>query len=125
MPGPWNERKPLSGTSKDLVPITWNELKDDIEHERGLFKVLVLYVDDKLKGRRRRSLKDYAAASESRQFEMSLDLATLLFDATVTASVAAVVGIPTLAVGIALVGVRFGFRSLTDPSADRVGDSRS
>ena len=36
MPGPWNEKKPLSGTSDDKIPITWEQFKDDVEHERGL-----------------------------------------------------------------------------------------
>ena len=123
MPGPWNERKPLSGNAADLVPITWSDFQDDVEHERGLFKVLALYVDDKLRGRHGRGLREYLEADESRRFEAGLDLATLLFDASVTAPVAALLGIPTLAVGVALVGIRYGYRRATDTNNERVGDS--
>src|SRR6185436_12775866 len=49
MPGPWNERKPLTGTADDQVPISWEELKDYADHERGLFKLVALYVDDRFK----------------------------------------------------------------------------
>jgi hypothetical protein len=125
MPGPWNERKPLEGTAEDEVPITWEELKDDAEHERGLFKILALYVDDKLNGRRSRTLREYVEADESRKFEAGLDLATLLFDAGVTGPVAALLGIPSLAVGISLVGIQYGYRKLTDTTQERIGDQSS
>ena len=122
MPGPWNERKPLSGNAEDHVPISWGDLQDDADNERGLFKIMVLYVDDKIKGRHRRSLRDYVEADESRHFEAGLDLATLVFDATVTAPLASLVGLPTVAVGIALVGIQWGYRKLTDTNVNRLGD---
>lgn len=122
MPGPWNERKPLAGTADDLVPITWSDLKDDADTERGLFKILALYVDDKLKGREGRTLREYLETDESRRFEAGLDLATLIFDATVTPPLASLLGIPTLAVGVALVCIQYGYRKATDTNRDRVGD---
>jgi len=96
--------------------------KDDADNERGLFKIVVLYVDDKIKGCQRRSLRDYIEADESRRFEAGLDLATLIFDALVTAPLASLVGLPTIAVGITLVGIQWGYRKLTDTNVDRVGD---
>ncbi len=125
MPGSWNERKPLTGTAEDLVPITWTELQDDADNERGLFKVLALYVDDKLKGRDGKSLREYLEADESPRFEAGLELATLVFDAAVTGPLAAVLGIPTLAVGVALVGIQYGYRRATDTNVERVGDGMS
>jgi hypothetical protein len=125
MPGPWNERKPLTGTAEDQVPVSWSKFKDDAEHERGLFKILALYVLDKFNKRETRTLKAYLEAPESKRFEAGLDLATLLFDAGVTAPLAGVLGIPTLAVGVALVGIQYGYRKLTDPNEGRVGDLNS
>jgi len=81
MPGPWNERKPLAGTAEDLVPVKWEDFKDDVDNERRLFKILSLYVDDKLKRRDGKSFREYLEAKESRRFEAGLDLAVLLFDA--------------------------------------------
>src|SRR5262245_59141332 len=105
MPGPWNERKPRNGTAEDKVPISWSQFQFDVQHERGLFKAVALYVDDKMKGNPTKTLKDYLEAKESRRFEAGLDLATLVFDFTVTAPLATLLGVPTLAVGFGLVGV--------------------
>jgi hypothetical protein len=125
MPGPWNERKPLAGNADDLVPITWEELKDDADHERGLFKILALYVDDKLNHRDGKSFREYLKTDESPRFEAGLDLATLVFDAAVTVPVATLLGVPTVAVGLALVGIQYGFRRATDTVQERVGDESS
>jgi hypothetical protein len=123
MPGPWNERKPLTGTTQDEIPITWDEFKDDADHERGLFKVVALYVADKVKGRESKSLREYFDTSESRRFEAGLDLAVVVSDAAVMAPLASLLGLPTLAVGIALVGIQYGYRLLTDPAEGRLRDS--
>src|SRR5262249_42169799 len=125
MPGPWNERKKRTGTAKDKIPVSWGEFQSDVEHERGLFKVLALYVNDKIRGQSPKTLREYLKADESRRFEAGLDLANLVFDFAVTAPLATLLGIPSLAVGVALVGVQFGYRRMTDSNTDRVGDSRS
>ena len=123
-PGLWNERKPKA-TPKDGAPISWDDFMDDAEHERGLFKVLALDVSDKLRSRQRKSFRDYLESKESRKFEAGLDLAMLVFDAAVTGPVLAVLGLPTVAVGVALVGIQFGYRKVTDPNEDRRGDGQN
>lgn len=126
IPGSWNERKPLTGSSDDdKVSLSWNQFTDDVDHERGLFKVLILYADDQLKGRPTRPLSEYTEAAESRKLEAGLDLATLIFDAAITAPLAGLLGVPTLVVGTVLVGARFGYRKIIDPSQLRLGDSYS
>jgi hypothetical protein len=125
MPGPWNERKPVAGNGLDFTPITWTELKDDADNERGLFKILALYVDDKLKNRDRKTLREYLEADESRRFEAGLDLAALAVDWAVTAPLLTLLGIPSLAVGVALVGIQYGYRRATDTKVERVGDGSS
>jgi len=125
MPGPWNERKPLSGTAEDHVPITWAQFRDDVEHERGLFKVVALYVADKVKGRETKTLREYFDAKESRRFEAGLDLAMQVHDYAVMPLVLSALGVPAVAIGVVLVGVQFGFRKLTDPEEDRIGDGSS
>jgi hypothetical protein len=126
MPGPWNERKPVAEPGGVRpIPITWAELKDDADNERGLFKILALYVDDKLKNRDRRTLREYLEADESRRFEAGLDLATLAFDWAVTTPLLTLLGVPSLAVGVALVGIQYGYRRATDTNAERIGDGSS
>ncbi len=87
--------------------------------------MLALYVNDQVRRQQTRSFKEYLRASESKHFEAGLDLATLVFEAAVTTPVAAAVGIPSVVVGIALVGIRYGHRVFTDPEAGRHGDSSS
>jgi hypothetical protein len=125
MPGPWHEPKLGAGTADGSAAITWEEFKKDADHERGLFKILALYVDDKLKGRDGKSFREYLEAKESRRFEAGLDLAVLLFDAAVTAPVATLLGVPSVAVGVALVGIQYGYRRATDTSVERLGDMDS
>jgi hypothetical protein len=122
-PGPWNERKPRSGTNDDKVPITWDEFKDYVEHERGLFKVVALYVVDKVEGRKGKTLRKYFDAKESPRFEAGLDLATLLTEFAVLAPIASLLGVPTVAVGVTLVGLQYGYRRLKDPAKGRRADS--
>jgi hypothetical protein len=120
-PGPWQERTPPAGASE----ITWDQLKGDVEHERGLFKVLALYVNDKLRRQQGKSFKEYLEAKESKQFEAGLDLAQVVFDAAVMDPIAAAVGVPTVAVGVALVAIQYGYRIFTDPNDSRHGDGRN
>ena len=122
MPGSWNERKQLRGDAGDLVPIEWDDFKSDVEHERGLFKILALYVDDVLKLREGRSIREYLEADESPAFEGGLDLATVIFDAAVTTPISAVLGIPSVAVGVALVVLQYGYRRATDTNKERLPD---
>lgn len=103
-------------------PLTWDQFKDDIEHERGLFKALALYLADQVSGRERKTLREYLDTGESRRFEAGLDLAVLLADAAVMGPIAAVLGLPTVAVGVALVSIQYGWRYVTDPDAGRAGD---
>ena len=53
-PGPWNENKPKA-TPQEPGPSTWDEFTDDVEHERGLFKVLALWVSDRINARKKKS----------------------------------------------------------------------
>lgn len=121
-PGPWNELKP-EATPNDGEPISWNEFMDDAEHERGLFKWLALYVTDKVQSRETKSMREYLDSAESRKFEAGLNLSVLVFGAALMEPVAIVLGLPTVAVGIVLVGMQYGWRKLTDPNEDRIADS--
>lgn len=118
-PGPWN------GWSRDGHTVSWRQFKDEVQHERGLFKVIALYASDRLKGHYGRPLDEYLAAQESRRFEGGLDLAVLLFDAGICGPLVAALGVPAVAVGVALVAFQYGYRKLTDPEEDRHGDNRN
>jgi hypothetical protein len=119
--GPWQD--PGRTLRPGQTELEWDEFKDDVEHERGLFKVLALWVNDKVRRQEGKSFKEYLEASESKHLSAGLDLATVVFESTVLSPVAALVGIPSVAVGVALVGIRYGHRLFTDPETGRHGDS--
>lgn len=89
------------------------ELVDEAEHERGLFKVLALWLDDRLQKREARSLKEYLEAAESARFEAALDTSNLLAGAAL-APLFALVPVPAVVISLVLIGVKFGYRSITD-----------
>ncbi len=121
-PGPWNRSIIARGAGS--APVSWDHFKRDVEHERGLFKVLALYVADRLSGTGSKSLRAYIEASESRRFEAGLDLAVLVSDAALMSPIAALIGVPEVAVGLALIGIQFGYRRFTEENRDR-GDNQS
>lgn len=104
-------REDAWGENGAVIPLesTWDEFQSDVETERGLFKVIALYADGKLRQREGRTLHEYLEAKGSRRFEAGLDLATMIFDFQVTAPPIAVLGLPTVAVGLALVVIRYGY----------------
>lgn len=100
---------------------TFQELTDEAEHERGLFKVLALWLDDKLKKETGRTFKEYFEAQESPRFEAALNASTLVLLTAVGPILAPFLPVPGIVVSVILIGVQFGYRSITD-AAER-GDS--
>lgn len=115
-PGPWNER---------TEQLSWGSFKSEVEHERGLFKLVALYAWDKFNKQQTRKLNDYFEAEESPDLEFGLNLAGILFDVGVIGPLATLLGANTVAVGVALIGLRYGYRKLSDPNEDYVSDNRA
>jgi hypothetical protein len=90
-----------------------NELADDADHERGLFKILALWVSDKLKGEKGKSFREYFEAEETPNFEALLDVSTLTFQMAAGAALAAVVPVPAIAVSLGLIATQYGYRRIT------------
>lgn len=87
--------------------------------------MLALFLNDKIRRREGKSFKEYLEADESRHFEAGLDLAQMVFDSAVTAPVIAAVGVPGVAVGVALIAIQYGYRSFTDDTVARRADTRN
>ena len=102
---------------------TFDDLADQAEHERGLFKVLALWVADKLEKREGHSIRDYFEAEESPRLEAALDASTAIFQAGIGPVLAPLLPIPGVVVSLILIGVRFGYRSITH--APEIGDRYS
>lgn len=116
-PGPWHEESnEASGTS-------WEEFADDVNQERGLFKIAALYLKDRLdKSGETKTIAEYYRAEESQALKRGLDLATILVQGTIIGPIMAAVGVPGLAVGLALFVADYGASRLFDRHIDRKGD---
>ena len=119
-PGPWHEEwNQTTGT-------TWEAFADDVDQERGLFKVMALYLKDRLdKSGKTRTIAEYYKAEESETLKRGLDLATILAQASIVAPIISAVGIPGLAVSLALFVADYGADRLFDSEMDREGDDYS
>lgn len=124
-PGPWNEPSGYLQRADPTAPIDWDDFKRDVETERGLFKVAILYAQDRINWRETKTFREYLDAKESRKFEAGLDTADLLTKEIILAPLMAVLGVSPLAVGIALVLFRYGHRRATDTNLERIGDERA
>jgi hypothetical protein len=114
-PGPWNTiwDRERSGTITRTAPWPW--FTDEVDHERGLFKIVALYVKDRLAREQRKTLGEYYRMNEGPDLRRGLDIATAVFDSTILAPVLGVTGIPALAVAMSLIALEYGFERLTEP----------
>lgn len=92
---------------------TFEQLADHADHERGLYKILSLWIADKVKRRSTRSVAEYFDADESPRLEAALDWATTLTQAGLGPILAPLIPVPGVVVSVLLIGARFGYRSLT------------
>lgn len=127
-PGPWNERwdyanKLIDPDAGNQEVISWEDFISDVDTERGLFKVIALYVKDKLKGNEIQTIAKYYNAKESETLSRGLDLTTILADAAVFGPLYAAVGIPSLAVALGLFVTDIGVSRLF-AEEDRHPDKR-
>jgi hypothetical protein len=88
---------------------------DEVDHERGLFKIVALYVADVFQKQQRKTLAEYYRAAESPRLRRGLDLASIIFDSAVTAPILGITGIPGLSVSLVLLGIEYGFEKITEP----------
>jgi hypothetical protein len=118
--GPWHEeRNQTTGT-------TWEDFADDVDQERGLFKVMALYLKDRLdKSGKTRTIAEYYNAGETETLKRGLDLVTILAQAGIVTPIVSAVGIPGLAVSLALFVADYGADRLFDKEMDRQGDNYS
>ncbi|MFQ5745032.1 MAG: hypothetical protein ACE5HV_15805 [Acidobacteriota bacterium] len=100
-PGPWNEPWDWAEKEADGSALTWEAFTDDVDSERGLFKVTALYLKDVLGRRERQSIAEYYRAEESEALKRGLDL-SMVFAGAALGPIYAAVGVPSVAVGLVL-----------------------
>jgi len=109
-----SEFEMLDELRRSLWPdATFEQLAGHADHERGLYKILTLWISDTLNRRKSRSLAEYFNADESPRMEAALDWATTLTQAGLGPVLAPVIPVPGVVVSVLLIGARFGYRALT------------
>jgi hypothetical protein len=107
--GQWNVRPPAPGASE----LTWKQFQDDVESERGLFKVLVLYLENTLNKGPKKTIREYLDAPETKLDQATFDLADLVLTSMLVEPAAQALGVLPVVAGIVLVGVRYGYDVLS------------
>jgi len=82
--------------------------------ERGLYKCLALWLKNKASGEDTNSIQEYLSKHESPEFESLLDIFNNLSQASITAVLMAYTCVPGIAVVLALMGTRYGYRKLIE-----------
>lgn len=98
---------------------TWDDLLFEAEHERGLFKVLAQYVEDKLEKRETKSFREYHSAKESPVFKAQVDLANTVFNFAMTPVYASILPVPGIVVALSVIGIQFGYDSIFSAEEER------
>lgn len=90
---------------------TWKQLQDGADGESGLFWILGTWIRGRLGGDKS-TLWDRYHAPKSPEVELAISVVDLL---PITGVLAGVVGLPVLAVNLALIVIKFGYEKLADP----------
>ena len=98
---------------------TWADLLEEAEHESGLFRVLVHWVDDKLRKRPTRSFRTYYLGEPSTKLGTVADVVETVFNHFTAPVFAAFIPGPGLVVPLVLIGVRFGLTRMLEASVER------
>ena len=98
---------------------TWPDLVDEAQHESGLFRVLVRWVDDKLHGRKRTSFREYYLGEPSLNVGTIADVVETVFNSAMAPVFAAFIPGAGLAVPLLLIGARYGLTKMLQAYPER------
>lgn len=86
----------------------------EAEHERGVYKILTLWIQDKWKGRESRSIRDYLAQEESPTFEAALDIVDFVSQAGIAMALSSIIPVASVVVPLSIIGAKYGYRMITE-----------
>ncbi len=95
-------------------PATWESFLWEADHERGVYKVLTLWIQDKWKGRESRSIKEYLAQEETPRFDALLDVADFVGQAALSTALIPIVPFAPVVVPLTIIGAKYGYRKITE-----------
>lgn len=89
-------------------------LVEQAEHERGLFKILAQWLNDKLRGRESKSVREYYLAKESTKADALLDLADYLANFALTPVYVALLPAGGFVVPLLLLVAKHGYKAMSE-----------
>jgi hypothetical protein len=98
---------------------TWPDLVDEAQHESGLFRVLVRWVDDKLHGRQHKSFREYYVGEQTLNVGTIADVIETVFNSAMAPVFAAFIPGAGLAVPLLLIGARYGLIKMLQAHPER------
>ena len=100
----------------------WETFKADLDHERGLFKYIALYIHGRVTGSRTKSFQEILNAPESPNFGLTLDLAELAVQSGIVAALSPIIPSAGLAVAVSVIVSRFGYAKFAQRRAREMAD---
>ncbi len=98
---------------------TWDDLRDEADTERGLYKISTLWIQDKWKGCETKSIRDYLEQEESPRFEAVLNIAEWVSQEALAIALSSIIPVPTFIVPLSIIGARYGYRKITEAPNQR------
>lgn len=92
---------------------TWKDFLSEADHERGVYKLLTLWVADKWKRRESKSIKEYLAQDETPEFEALLNVADLVGQAALSIALTPIIPFAPVVVSLTIIGATYGYGKIT------------
>ena len=92
----------------------WDWFQSEVDSERGLFKVLALWLHRKIEGESTGSFDELLNADENPEFELALNSADMCSQFALGMALAPIIPIPGIAIGIGMMVSKYGYRKIRD-----------
>lgn len=109
----------LDGIRDSLPALTgyrqasWDQLVTEADTERGLYKLLTLWLNDKWNKRETKAIKDYLARDESAELKAALDIADFVSQQAIVLALLPIVPHAEVVVALSLIAAAYGHEKIT------------
>lgn len=92
---------------------TFQDLIGEAETERGLYKILTLWIIDKWNAQETKSIREYLAQEESAEFKTILDIADFVSQQALTVALASLVPHTEVVVALTIIAGAYGYERIS------------
>jgi hypothetical protein len=102
-------RQELPTLVGDWLEPTWDDFLREVDTERGLYKVLTLWLMDKWEGRETQSIKAYLAQKETPKFASLLSLADFTGQQALGLALSPILPLASVVVPLVIIAAEYGY----------------